>query len=213
MAQIQFTIDDRDIREASRQLGAMSRLLPQILANAMNRALAPSKKAMLNGIQQATTLKRGRAAQAIGQYRANKNQLVAYLRFGRQRGIGARNFRHMVTAGNGVAIQPMRHQPPIRFRHAFVGTGLNGNRHVFVRDVRRPKGIVKRAHHKPNVGKKRHYLKVIYGPTVRAIVEKNPKIVEAVNAVASDVIRKRIYAEIDFRLKRGKTAVPVLDSL
>lgn len=194
---IGITIDSRDIREVSRQLAAMPSRIPQAIAAALNAGLPPARRALVNGIVEATTLKKSKAMDRVLVSRASPSRLEAGLKLTR-RPAGAINFDHTL-GGGGATFRFMRNDPTTTFPFSprvFKAAGKNGNVHLFFRK-----------------SKKRLPIKAVYGPRLATILQRAPSIVEAANEAASEAVRRRLYSQIDRFLRRSKTTAPAVELL
>lgn len=91
---------------------------------------------------------------------------------GYARAMGFLNYGARATKKSGVSVTVRRATGPSRFNHAFKAVGLSDNTHIFVRDIDKPKRVMKRG---KSAGKKRQPIKALYGPSVASAL-RNPDI-------------------------------------
>lgn len=200
------TIDDRDMREVQRQLASMPKVIPRVLASAINDAARKAKTRISKEIRDIVTLSKKRVEKGSDLKPATPNRLAAIVIY-QSRPVGAINFKGRATKKGGVSFQPYKGKGRIKMRHGFKAMlrgrgGENTNAQFALRRMETPTKAFGRLP-----------INVLYGPSLIRVYKAYPRIARAAQEVINETLRARLYSQIDRRLGRAKSVVPDLATL
>lgn len=124
-----------------------------------------------------------------------------------KRGIGLLNFKHTKTP-TGIAFQLFKGGNWTVEAGSFIATGLNENRHVFVRDIKRGTYRQGKAHHKPNIGQLRQPIKAIRGVSLYTVYQRNPQWVVETQKLITEEFPRQLDNQVNRFLGRPDPDTP-----
>lgn len=111
---------------------------------------------------------------------------------GYDRATGLLQFGARGSKRSGVTVTVTHARGPTTLGHAFIASGLNDNRHVFQRDLSRPKRRMKKGNYK---GQLRQPIETLYGPSIAQIL-RNPARQERLRKFAQNILAAEIRRQL-----------------
>lgn len=189
-----------------RELKGVRNGVERAIQYAINRAVRSGRTFVTNTLRDLLTTKRSNIFQRTETLLAKRGSLAGAVRVQGRR-IGLPNFmlygatlRRPMPAG-GVRVRVHKDGSELQFKSAFLGIGLSGNKHVFVRDRKRGKQRQRKAHHRPNIGRNRQPIRALYGVSLLHEITERPVISRAVEAHMRDAFETELNRQVE-RLRK-----------
>ena len=183
-----FQIDARGAYRAGRRFKSTAQKLAQaeeLAAATLARRIVPE---FVRDALETHNIKAARVRESSGVRRdGNVVTLTGY-----HRGTGLLQFGAKASRATGVTVTVTHARGPAVLRHAFIALGLSDNKHVFERDLSRPKRVMQKGNYK---GERRQPIKSIYGPSVAQIL-RNPARQERLRNFAQKILSSEIRRQL-----------------
>lgn len=210
---IGLQVRSQDLDYLVRELREMPQKINRSLSIGINAGLKAGQRSITKGIKKVTTIKdKDRIFKDIVPTFTTPQNLHASVRLS-GRGVGATQFKHLVTKDAGVSYTPGKGGTALVFSSGFkaIGAGKQGegNTHLFFRLKGTSYHVGSKAHHKPNIGRNMERLKSVMGPRIAVTMNRHPEIEKEAAAKAGKAINTRLLSQIDRSLNRKKADRPI----
>ena len=193
MPDISITVNQAQIDSLLSQLNGNAANTRKAVVSAVNKTTNTGRTRISRAVAAQMSAKKGGVDKRIKTAKATASSPEARIRLLGGAGVGLINF-YVRQGASGVSAKVFGQKQAIA--HAFIATGINSNKHVFLREG--PKRKMMKGNY---AGQMKQPLKSLYGPRVPVVFEDTPGLADKELADIREVLAKNLKSQVNRFIK------------